>query len=67
MTSYIAECSFSLSTHTDDPQHQQIKKEKFRGLQKLHARYMDGQLSIDSNIIKRYINDFSFNNNDYID
>jgi hypothetical protein len=66
-TSYIAECSFSLSARTDDPQHQQMKKERFRGLQKLCAGYMDGQLSIDSNIMKRYIDDFNFDNNNYVD
>jgi hypothetical protein len=44
-----------------------MKKEKIEGLQKLHARYMDGQLSINSDIMKRYIDDFSFDNNDYID
>jgi hypothetical protein len=65
--SCIAECSFSLFTHTDDPRCQQMKKEKFGGLQKLHAGYMDGQLSIDGDITNKYINDFNFNNNDYID
>jgi hypothetical protein len=66
-TSCIAECSFSLSAYTDDPQCQQMKKERFEGLQTLCARYMDGQLSVDSNIMKRYIDNFNFDNNDYID
>jgi hypothetical protein len=57
----------SLSAHTNDPQYRQMKKEKFGGLQKLYAGYIDGRLSIDSDIMKRYIDDFSFNNNDYVD
>jgi hypothetical protein len=43
-----------------------MKKEKFGGLQKLRAGYMDGQLSIDGDIMKKYKDDFNFDNNDYI-
>jgi len=44
-----------------------MKKEQFGGLQKLRAGYMDGRLSIDGDIMKKYIDDFNFDNNDYID
>ncbi len=44
-----------------------MKKEQFGGLQKIRAGYMDGQLSVDGDIMKKYINDFNFDNNDYVD
>lgn len=66
-TSCIAERSFSLSARTDDPRRRQMKKEKFGGLQKLRAGYMDGRLRIEGDITNKYINDFDFDNNDYID
>jgi len=66
-TSCIAERSFSLSARTDDPRRRQMKKEQFGGLQKLRAGYMDGRLSIDGDIMKKYIDDFNFDNNDYVD
>jgi len=66
-TTCIAECSFSLSACTDDPQCQQIKKAKFGGLQKLCVGYMDGWLSVDDEIMKKYIGDFDFDSNDYLE
>ena len=66
-TTCIAECSFSLSAHTDNPQCQQIKKTKFGGLQKLHAGYMDGQLSMDGEVMKKNIGDFDFDANGYLE
>jgi hypothetical protein len=44
-----------------------MKKEKFGGLQKLRAGYMDGWLSVDGDITNKYINNFNFDNNNYID
>jgi len=66
-TSCIAERSFSLSARTNDPQRRQMKKGQFGGLQKLRAGYMDGRLSVDGDIMKKYIDDFDFDNNDYVD
>ena len=44
------------------------KRSRRDGLQKLCARYnMDGQLSVDGNFIKKYIDDFDLDNKDYID
>ncbi|KIL69004.1 hypothetical protein M378DRAFT_8428 [Amanita muscaria Koide BX008] len=66
-TTCIAERSFSLSAWTDDPRRRQMKKLKFGGLQKLRAGYMDGRLSVEGEIMKKYIADFMFDNEDYID
>jgi hypothetical protein len=63
----IAEHSFSLSAYTDNPQHQQIKKTKFGGLQKLRAGYLDGWLSVDGEVMKKYIGDFDFDAKDYLE
>ena len=38
---------------------------KFSGLQKLHAGYLDGQIDVGSEIMKKYIGDFDFNDDDY--
>jgi hypothetical protein len=65
-TTCIAERSFSLSARTDDPRRRQIQKLKFGGLQKLRAGYMDGRLDVDGEIIKKYIGDFNFENEDLI-
>ena len=66
-TTCIAERSFSLSARTDDPQRRQMKKTIFGGLQKLRAGYMDGRLSAEGEVMKRYIGDFDFNDEDYTD
>ena len=66
-TTCIAERSFSLSARTDDPQQWQIQKAKFGGLQKLWAGYLDGRLNVDSEIIKKYIGDFDFDDEDFMD
>jgi hypothetical protein len=61
-TTCIAERSFSLSARTDAPRRRQMNKVKFGGLQKLRAGYMDGRLSVDDEVMKRYIGDFHFDN-----
>ncbi len=63
-TTCIAEHSFSLSAHTDDPQRRQMNKVKFGGLQKLRAGYMDGRLSVEGEIMQKYIGDFDFDDED---
>ena len=40
---------------------------KFGGLQKLHAGYMDGQLSAEDEVMKRYTGDFKFDDDEYSD
>ena len=66
-TTCIVERSFSLSARTDDPRWRQIQKAKFGGLQKLRAGYMDGRLDVDGEIIEKYIGDFDFDDEDWID
>jgi hypothetical protein len=66
-TTCITEHSFSLSARTDDPRRRQIKKAKFGGLQKLRAGYMDGWLSIDDEVMKKYMGDFDFDTDDYLE
>jgi hypothetical protein len=61
-TTCIAERSFSLSARTDAPRRRQMNKVKFGGLQKLRAGYMDGRLSVDDEVMKRYLGDFHFDN-----
>ena len=39
----------------------------FGGLQKLWARYLDGQINVDLEIMKKYIGDFDFDFDDYSD
>ena len=63
-TTCIVERSFSLSARTDDPWWRQMKKTKFGGLQKLRAGYMDGRLSVEGEIMKKYVGDFNFNDDD---
>ena len=63
-TTCIAERSFSLSARTDDPRQRQMKKAKFGGLQKLRAGYQDGRLSVESEVMKKYIGDFDFDDED---
>ena len=66
-TTCIAERSFSLSARTDDPRRRQMKKDKFGGLQKLRAGYIDGRLDVEGEIMKKYIGDYHFNDEDYLD
>jgi hypothetical protein len=66
-TTCIAERSFSLSACTDDPRRRQMKKVKFGGLQKLRAGYLDGRLSVQSEILQKYIGDFSFDDDEYLE
>jgi hypothetical protein len=42
-----------------------MKKTIFGGLQKLRAGYMDGRLSAEGEVMKRYTGDFDFNDEDY--
>ena len=63
-TTCIAECSFSLSGHTDDLWRQWMKKIKFGGLQK---GYLDRWLSAKGEIMNKYIGDFTFDNEEYLD
>ena len=65
-TTCIAERSFSLSARTDAPRRRQIQKAKFGGLQKLRAGYMDGRLNVEGEIIKKYIGDFNFDEEDFV-
>ena len=39
----------------------------FGGLQKLCAGYMDGQLSVEDEVMKKYIGDFTFDDDEYSD
>ena len=64
-TSCIAECSFSMSARTDDPRRGHMHQLKFGSLQKLHAGYLDGRINVDSEIIKKYIGDFDFDEDNY--
>ena len=66
-TTCIAERSFSLSARTDDSRRRRMKKVKFGGLQKLRAGYLDGRLSAEGEIMNKYIGDFTFNNEEYLD
>jgi len=66
-TTCIAECSFSLSGRTDDPRRRQMKHVKFGGLQKICAGYMDGRLNMEDEVMKNYVGDFTFDDEDYPD
>ena len=66
-TSCIAEHSFSLSGCTDDPRRGQLKKDKFGGLQKIQAGYLDGRLNVEGDIMEKYLGDFNFDDEEYLD
>ena len=66
-TTCIAERSFSLLARTDDPQRRQMKKTQFGGLQKLRAGYLDGRLSVEGEVMQKYVGDFDFNDEVYSD
>jgi hypothetical protein len=63
-TTCIAERSFSLSARTDDPRRRNMTKLRFAGIQKLRAGYMDGRLSAEDSIVKKYMGDFVFDDSD---
>ena len=64
-TSCLAERSFSMSARTDDPRRGRMQNLKFGGLQKLRAGYLDGRINANSEIMKKYIGDFDFYDDDY--
>ena len=64
--SCIAERSFSLSGCTDDPRRGQLKKTKFGGLQKIRAGYLDRRLSVEDDIMGKYLSDFT-SDEEYLD
>ena len=64
-TSCIAERSFSRSASTDQPRRGGMNKVKFGALQKLRAGYLDGWISANSEIVKKYIGDFFFDEDEY--
>jgi len=66
-SSCIAERSFSLSGHTDDPRWGQLNKTKFGGLQKIWAGYLDGRLNVEGDIMEKYLRDFTFDDEEYLD
>ena len=66
-TSCIAEHSFSLSGRTDDPRRGRMMKTKFGSLQKIRAGYLDGRLSVEGEIMQKYVGDFYFDDEDYLD
>ena len=66
-SSCIAERSFSLSGCTDDPRQGQLKKTKFCGLQKICAGYLDGQLNVEGDIMGKYLGDFTFDDEEYLE
>ena len=66
-TSCIAEHSFSMSACTDDPRQGCMHQLKFGGLQKLRAEYLDGRIDVGSEIMKKCIGDFDFDEGDYSD
>ena len=66
-TTCIAEHSFSLSGRTDDPRRGRMNHVKFGGLQKIRAGYMDGRLSAEDEVMKKYIGDFTFDDDEYSD
>ena len=56
----------------DHPDHNLIiqgvrRVQPFGGLQKLRAGYLDGQINVDSEIMKKYIGDFDEDEDDYSD
>jgi hAT family C-terminal dimerisation region len=66
-TTCIAERSFSLSGRTDDPRRSWMNHVKFGGLQKPRAGYTDGRLSIEDEVMRKYIGDFNFDDEEYLD
>jgi hypothetical protein len=44
-----------------------MKKIKFGGLQKLRAGYLDGRLSAEGEVMDKYIGDFTFDDEEYLE
>ena len=44
-----------------------MKKVKFGGLQKIRAGYMDRQLNVEEEIMQKFIGDFDFDDEDYLE
>lgn len=44
-----------------------MKHVKFGGLQKIRAGYMDGHLNMEDEVMKNYVGDFTFDDEDYPD
>jgi very-short-patch-repair endonuclease len=63
-TTCIAERSFSLSARTDDPRRRNMTKFRFASVQKLRAGYLDGRLSAEDSIVKKYMGDFICSDSD---
>ena len=42
-------------------------KTKFGSLQKIRAGYLDGRLSVEGEIMQKYVGDFYFDDEDYLD
>jgi hypothetical protein len=66
-TSCLAERSFSMSARTDDPRRGRMQNLKFGGLQKLRAGYLDGRINANSEIMRKDIGDFDFNDDEYLE
>ena len=54
-----------MSASTDQPRRAGMNKAKFGSLQKLRASYLDGQISANSEIVKKSLGDFYFDEDDY--
>ena len=54
-----------MSERTDDPCRGRMHPLKFGGLQKLRDRYLDGRIHLGSEIMRKYIGNFDFNEGDY--
>ena len=44
-----------------------MKKKKFGGLQKIRAGYLDGRLNVEGDIMEKYLGDFAFDDEEYMD
>ena len=52
---------------SDDPRRGQLKKTKFGGLQKIRAGYLDGRLNVEGDIMGKYLGDFTFDDEEYLE
>jgi len=44
-----------------------LNKTKFGGLQKIWAGYLDGRLNVEGDIMEKYLRDFTFDDEEYLD
>jgi len=44
-----------------------LKKTKFGGLQKIRAGYLDGRLNVEGDVMKKYLGDFTFDDEEYLE